>query len=282
MYYVDFMPPKKIGLCEKDGGKLIIPSASDEEVKEDFLLYLKEISPVIDYLTRFSEVSFDVSGDDDYIVIFSNILLKLKHGTKAGHKIFRRQSSSMLETTYGNFRLISYQSKIDYTYHLALVFGRVKNGEDVLVRVHSSCITRDIFNSLKCDCGEQLGSALEKISAIGKGVIVYLFQEGRGINIVNKIQAYGLQRKGFDTVEANELLGFPSEMRDYHAVKDILEDLGIKSVAIMTNNPDKINKITDLGVIISKIVPLEIKPGEYNRKYLATKKKKMKHNLFHV
>jgi 3,4-dihydroxy 2-butanone 4-phosphate synthase/GTP cyclohydrolase II len=170
-------------------------------------------------------------------------------------------------------------SKVDYKHHLALVKGNVRNKRGVLLRIHSSCMTGDIFGSLKCDCGKQLEKALKIINKAGQGVLIYLYQEGRGINIINKIDAYNLQRKGADTVMANELLKLPPDMREYTAAKDILSDLGVRSVKILTNNPDKIYKLEELGIIVESSIPLEIRPHKYNKKYLATKKNKMGHTL---
>lgn len=206
-------------------------------------------------------------------------MLKLKDRIKDTYQIYQRQSSSIVETKYGTFRLIAYQSRVDYSYHLALVKGNLRGSKGVLMRVHSSCITGDIFGSYKCDCGGQLQSAMKQIEKEGRGILIYLFQEGRGINIINKLKTYNLQRLGYDTVEANEKLSFPAELREYPIVREILKDLGVISVRLLTNNPDKINKITDLGVIVEDVVPIEINPNIFNARYLQTKKNKMGHKL---
>lgn len=175
--------------------------------------------------------------------------------------------------------MFTYLSKVDYKENLAIIKGSVKNKRGVLLRVHSSCITGDILGSLKCDCGEQLQKALKTIEKSNVGILIYLHQEGRGINIINKIHAYELQGKGADTVEANTLLKLPVDMREYGAVKDILSDLEVKSIKILTNNPDKVYKLEELGIMVESVVPLEIKPHKHNKKYLLVKKNKMNHNL---
>ncbi len=274
--------PIKKGYCDKDGNKLVNNKQSKQKIEKEFYEYFKESKPAYEYLKSHSKTYFDVSGEDDDIVIFSNILLKIKHNEKSDYKIYERKSAAKVETIFGIFTLYTYQSRIDYSHHLVLVKGKITNNKDVMLRVHSSCITGDIFGSHKCECGEQLHAALERIELEGKGLLVYLFQEGRGINIINKIEAYDLQNHGLDTVQANEKLGFPAELREYLPVKDILKDLNVKSVNVLTNNPDKIRKLTDLGVVISKTTKLEVKPGKFNQKYLLTKKVKMGHNLLEV
>ncbi|MCL4399875.1 GTP cyclohydrolase II [Patescibacteria group bacterium] len=278
-YFTDFVPGKNENHCDLDGGRLKKVLTPPNKIKEDFFLYLHEVSGAIDYLKGISEAHFDVSGDEDDIVIFSNILMKLKSKVKDDWKIFRRQSSSLVETIYGDFQLISYQSELDYQYHLALVKGRVRGKSGVLLRIHSSCITGDIFGSYRCDCGDQLHRSLKAINKAGSGIVIYLFQEGRGINIINKLKAYKLQRDGADTVDANEMLGLPAELRSYYVVKDILGDLDVESVVLLTNNPDKMKKLTDLGVVVEGIKNIEIEPNKHNGKYLSTKKEKMGHLL---
>jgi 3,4-dihydroxy 2-butanone 4-phosphate synthase / GTP cyclohydrolase II len=183
-----------------------------------------------------------------------------------------------LPTKYGNFKLLVYESLVDKTHHLALVKGDVKNKKNVLVRVHSSCFTGDILGSLRCDCGDQLHTAMELVDKNG-GVVLYLAQEGRGIGLVNKLKAYALQDKGLDTVEANLALGFEADLRDYGIGAQILKDLGLSSIKLLTNNPRKIVGLEGYGLKISKQVPIIIKCNPNNEKYLKTKKVKLGHMI---
>lgn len=174
---------------------------------------------------------------------------------------------------------MAYQSKVNFDVHLAIVKGNVVGKKRVPVRVHSSCMTGDILGSLKCDCGQQLAAALQYIEDRKEGIVLYLLQEGRGINIINKLLAYDLQRKGRDTVQTNEDLGLPSELREYGLVKDMLHDLGVVSINLLTNNPDKINKLIGVGVNVEDRISIEIEPIPENAKYLSTKVEKMGHSI---
>jgi 3,4-dihydroxy 2-butanone 4-phosphate synthase/GTP cyclohydrolase II len=184
-----------------------------------------------------------------------------------------------LPTEHGDFSMKVYQNVVDGKEHLALVKGSWKDGETILVRVHSECLTGDVFGSMRCDCGDQLHQAMEMIDKAGKGVLLYMRQEGRGIGLVNKCKAYRLQDEGFDTVEANEKLGFKADARDYGIGAQILVDLGVRKMRLLTNNPTKRVGLLSYGLEVVELVPLEIKPNEINRKYLLTKKLKMGHIL---
>lgn len=193
--------------------------------------------------------------------------------------LVKRIEETNLPTIFGEFKLLLYQSIIDRSHHLALVMGVLNKEEPALVRVHSACLTGDIFASLRCDCGQQLRKAMQFIQSEGRGVIVYMNQEGRGIGLVNKIHAYALQDKGMDTVEANEALGFPADLRDYGIGAQILADLGIKKIRLLTNNPRKIIGLEGYDLEVVERVGLEIKPSKVNKRYLKTKKEKLGHLL---
>jgi 3,4-dihydroxy 2-butanone 4-phosphate synthase/GTP cyclohydrolase II len=201
----------------------------------------------------------------------------------------KRIETITLPTRWGTFKLIAYQTAVDQQPHLALCKGGVGDldaeghpivhDDPVLVRVHSECLTGDVFGSGKCDCGDQLSTAMQMIEKAGKGALVYLRQEGRGIGLANKLHAYALQEKGFDTVEANQRLGLPVDKRDYGIGSQILRDLGLRKIRIMTNNPKKIYGIEGYGLSVVEEVPIRIAPSEHNKAYLATKKSKMGHKL---
>jgi 3,4-dihydroxy 2-butanone 4-phosphate synthase/GTP cyclohydrolase II len=184
-----------------------------------------------------------------------------------------------LPTDHGPFRIHGYESMIDKETHLALVCGDIGDGEDVLVRVHSKCLTGDVFHSARCDCGSQLEAALDQIARAGRGVLLYLNQEGRGIGLANKLRAYALQDKGLDTVEANERLGFKADQRDYGIGAQILRSLGINSMRLLTNNPRKFVGLQGYGLSVSETLPLEIPASATTRKYLKVKKEKLGHRL---
>lgn len=192
----------------------------------------------------------------------------------------RRKAETVLPTSKaGEFRMIVYADNLETQLFVALVKGDVGTGEPVLVRLHSQCLTGDVFGSERCDCGEQLDAALAKIEEAGRGVLVYMFDEGRGIGLLNKIRAYALQDQGHDTVEANHALGFAADMRDYSAGAHILSDLGARKVRLMTNNPDKVAALADYGLEVVERVAVEVPPREANRRYLDTKRSKFGHLL---
>jgi 3,4-dihydroxy 2-butanone 4-phosphate synthase / GTP cyclohydrolase II len=194
-------------------------------------------------------------------------------------KLVHKVAEAKLPTKYGEFSAIAYKSDVDPAEHLALVMGDICTPEPVLVRIHSECATGDIFGSLRCDCGEQLAQAMQKIAKEGRGAIIYLRQEGRGIGFHNKIRAYALQDKGLDTVEANISLGFAPDLRDYGVGAQIMRDLGISEIRLLTNNPMKIISLEGHGLKVTETVPVVVEPNPHNRHYLETKKKKMGHLL---
>ncbi len=196
-------------------------------------------------------------------------------------KLVERGPSVRLPTAHGEFEAVAFRETLTGKLHLALVKGEVNGAPNVLVRVHSECLTGDVFHSLLCDCGEQLEHALAQIGRKGRGVLLYMAQEGRGIGLLNKLRAYELQAKGMDTVEANMALGFPADARDYGIGNQILADLGLTTIRILTNNPKKLTGIDGFGLTVVEQVPIEVAPNDENRRYLAVKRDKLGHRLHH-
>jgi 3,4-dihydroxy 2-butanone 4-phosphate synthase/GTP cyclohydrolase II len=200
---------------------------------------------------------------------------------RRNEKLVERVTSVRLPTDYGEFTAVAFREVLTGRHHLALVKGDVAGAADVLVRVHSECLTGDVFHSLRCDCGEQLDQALARIGAEERGVLLYMAQEGRGIGLLNKLKAYELQESGYDTVDANLELGFPPDLREYGIGSQILADLGLTTIRILTNNPKKISGIEAFGLEVVEQVAIEVSPNDENLRYLATKKAKLGHRLHH-
>jgi 3,4-dihydroxy 2-butanone 4-phosphate synthase/GTP cyclohydrolase II len=194
-------------------------------------------------------------------------------------RMVRRVASARLPTDYGEFQVHAYQSDLNGDTHTALVCGEIGDGNNIIVRVHSQCMTGDVFHSLRCDCGAQFEAAMQRISREERGVLLYLNQEGRGIGLANKIRAYALQDGGLDTVEANERLGFKPDQRDYGIGAQILGDLGVRSMRLLTNNPRKFVGLEGYGLSIVETLPIEVPAQEHSREYLRTKKEKLGHRL---
>src|SRR5881275_1256109 len=196
-------------------------------------------------------------------------------------KLVERVVETALPTDFGDFTAVGFRSLVDSKHHVAMVKGEVAGKDEVLVRVHSECLTGDVFHSQRCDCGQQLEDALRQIEAAGRGVLLYLAQEGRGIGLLNKLRAYRLQEEGLDTVDANLELGLPADLRDYGIGAQILVDLGISSIRLLTNNPKKIVGLEGYGLQVTDQLPIQMPPGDENLRYLRAKREKLGHILHH-
>lgn len=239
-----------------------------------------------------SGVICEILRDDGSMARLPDLIkFKRKHGLKLcsiqdliawrrkSEKLVVREESIVMPTDYGDFDLHLYRSLVDGMHHIALVMGKISRTKPTLVRVHSECLTGDVFASRRCDCGSQLHQAMQKIASAGSGVLVYMRQEGRGIGLGPKIHAYKLQEQGLDTVEANEKLGFPMDLRDYGLGAQILSDLGVQKLRLLTNNPRKVVGLVGYDLEITEQIPIRSEPNRHNAQYLATKKKKMGHTL---
>ncbi len=266
----------------KKGGVLVRTGQTEGSVDLARLAYLKPAGVICEIMkedgsmARMPDLEVFAEKHGLKIVTVADLIdFRMQH-----ERLIKRVAEAMLPTKYGGeFRIIVYENDVDEMKHIALVKGEIQSEDEVLVRVHSECVTGDLFGSLRCDCGDQLHKAMEMVEKEGKGVIVYMHQEGRGIGLANKIKAYHLQDHGRDTVEANLELGFKNDLRDYGIGAQILVDLGVRKMRLMTNNPKKIVGVEGYGVIVVERVPIEIKPNENNVRYLRTKKDKMGHLL---
>jgi len=278
----DFKRPGHVfPLVAKPGGVLVRNGHTEATVDLSRLAGFKEMGLCCEIMADDGTMmktpdlaAFANKHDLKYITIADLIEYRKKHD----HVVIST-SVSKLPTRYGDFTSHVYVNQLNDEHHMALVKGDIGDGEDVLVRVHSECLTGDAFGSSRCDCGPQLDAAMKQMTDVGRGVLLYLRQEGRGIGLVNKLRAYELQDGGMDTMEANLALGFPADAREYYIGVQILKDLGVKSINLLSNNPLKLAQVEEYGIKINSRVPIQVGKGEHNEDYLNTKRDKMEHLL---
>ena len=276
----DFRKPGHIfPLIAKENGVLERKGHTEAAVDLSRLSGFNEVGTIIEILNedggmarRDDLLKFCKKHELKIITIEDLILYR-----KVNEKLVKKEVRAKLPTKYGDFEIIAYSDKIEEKDYVVMIKGDIENKENISVRLHSECLTGDIFGSKRCDCGEQLERALKEIEERGRGVLIYLRQEGRGIGLINKLKAYNLQEQGYDTVEANHQLGFDEDLRDYAVAAQIIKDLGIKSVSIMTNNPLKISGLEKYGIKVLDREELEILSNDIDKNYLKTKKEKMGH-----
>ncbi len=278
----DFRKPGHIfPLIAKENGVLERKGHTEAAVDICRIAGFQEVGVIIEILKDDGTMArrddlLKFAGDNNLKIITIEDLILYR---KTNEKLVQREVTANLPTKYGNFKIAAYNDKIENKEYVVMIKGEIKGKENISTRLHSECLTGDVFGSKRCDCGEQLERALAELEEKGEGILIYLRQEGRGIGLINKLKAYNLQDEGYDTIEANHQLGFGDDMRDYAVAAQIIKDLEIKSVSIMTNNPQKINGLEKYGIKVSDREELEIKSNDVDRNYLRTKKYKMGHIL---